>query len=155
MLYEVITAKAGYREVLRYMRSRGSVYVPLILFQAAAGLSALSFGAWIAAMIGRSFGLSIPQIGATLGIMILIFPAMGLAGAGVLLDRFNARGGVVAMSAVGIAISLFYWITAWTAPLMPTLSIFWAVLAIHMLASGAPPAVGATIMAAITSYNFV
>ena len=143
-------AKAGYGEVLRYMRLRGAVYGPLIMFQAAAGLSALSFGAWIAAMIGRSYGLSIPQIGATLGMMILVFPAIGLAGTGVLLDKFNARGGVAAMSAIGIVISLFYWLTAWTAPLMPSLSFFWTVLAIHMLASGAPPAIGATIMAAIT-----
>ncbi|MBL8628779.1 MAG: MFS transporter, partial [Rhodospirillaceae bacterium] len=63
---------ATFREALSYIGARWKLYLPLFAYQALYGLSALSFGAWIAAMIGRSYGLSIPQIGATLGLMMLI-----------------------------------------------------------------------------------
>ena len=145
-----IAPTAGIRTGLRLVRRRSSVYVPLLAFQLGMTLLSLSYAAWVAAMIGRSWHLSTAQIGAWVGSVMLALPPIGLWVWGHLIDysavRWGARGPVL----VGLIATVLVGIAASAAPLAPTLHLFWLGFASLMLVSGTVFPINATITASIT-----
>ena len=115
----------GFSQAFRLFRSRADVYVPLLIFQLSTGLVSLSWGAWNAAMIGRTFNLSYAQIGAWVGLMLLVVPPFGLWTVGHLMDRAAARRGVRGPVLIGLGATALILVTATAAPLAPTLPLFW------------------------------
>jgi MFS family permease len=142
-------AAASYRDALRYMHRHRGVFYPLLVFNTAAGMIGLSFGAWVAPLLLRVWHLTIPQVGFTLGLMMLIGPPIGLAIVGTLMDRSSVRYGVRGPLLVGAgAISVITALTAY-GPLAPTLPVFWFVLAAIMLVSGSTFPITSTVLASI------
>src|SRR5690606_26153316 len=69
----------SYVQTLRYLHANRAIFYPILAFNTAAGMLSLGFGAWIVPTLVRVWGLTIPQIGFTLGLMMLVGPPIGLA----------------------------------------------------------------------------
>jgi MFS family permease len=143
------SADASIRDALAHMASRWRTYVPLIGFSAMHGMLSLTFAAWAPALLGRTWGLDPARIGLTFGVLMLALAPIGLAAAGVVIDRL-ARAGRPNPEAVGVAATLVIWFAATAMPIAPSPGLFWTLFALLMLSSGTALPVASTIMAAIT-----
>ncbi len=141
---------AGIHNAVRLVRRRASVYVPLLVFQLGMTLLSLSYAAWVAAMIGRSWHLSYAQIGTWAGLMMLALPPVGLWTWGHLIDYSAVRIGVRGPVLVGIVATVLVGVAASAAPLAPTLPLFWLAFGSLMLVAGTVFPINATITASIT-----
>jgi MFS transporter, Spinster family, sphingosine-1-phosphate transporter len=141
---------AGIRSALGLVRRRSSVYVPLLAFQLGMTLLSLSYAAWVAAMIGRSWHLSYAQIGTWVGLVMLVLPPVGLGVWGQLIDYSAARMGVHGPVLVGLVATVLVGLAASAAPLAPTLHLFWLAFGSLMLVSATVFPINATITASIT-----
>lgn len=144
------TPPAGVRSALRLVRRRSSVYVPLLAFQLGMTLLSLSYAAWVAAMIGRSWHLSYAQIGTWVGLVMLLLPPIGLWVWGHLIDYSASRMGVRGPVLVGLIATVLVGVAASAAPLAPTLRLFWLAFGSLMLVSGTVFPINASITASIT-----
>jgi MFS family permease len=142
-------ATASYRDALRFLHRNRRVFYPLLVFNTAAGMLSLAYGAWVAPVLLRVWHLTIPQVGVTLGLMMLFGPPVGLVVVGILMDRFSTRYGVRGPLFVGAgAITIITCLTV-SGPLSPSLPVFWAVLSAIMLVSGTTFPIASTVMASI------
>ena len=141
---------AGVRDALRLIWRRSNVYVPLLVFQLSLTLLSLSYAAWVAAMIGRSWHLSYAQIGSWVGLMMLALPPVGLWVWGHLIDYSAVRMGVRGPVLVGLAATVLVGVAASAAPLAPTLRLFWLGFGSLMLVAGTVFPINATVTASIT-----
>lgn len=141
---------AGIRSALGLVRRRSSVYVPLLAFQLGMTLLSLSYAAWVAAMIGRSWHLSYAQVGTWVGLVMLVLPPVGLWVWGQLIDYSAARMGVRGPVLVGLVATVLVGLAASAAPLAPTLHLFWLAFGCLMLVSGTVFPINASITASIT-----
>ena len=144
------TPSGGIRNALRLVRRRSRVYVPLLAFQLGMTLLSLSYAAWVAAMIGRSWHLSYAQIGTWVGLMMLALPPVGLWAWGHLIDYSVSRIGVRGPVLVGLVATVLVGVAASTAPLAPTLHLFWLAFGSLMLVSGTVFPINATVTASVT-----
>jgi MFS transporter, Spinster family, sphingosine-1-phosphate transporter len=140
----------GIHSAIRLVRGRASVYIPLLAFQLGMTLLSLSYAAWVAAMIGRSWHLSYAQIGTWVGLMMLALPPIGLWTWGHLIDYSAARLGVRGPVLVGLVATVLVGLAASAAPLAPTLPLFWLGFGSLMLVAGTVFPINATITASIT-----
>jgi MFS family permease len=140
---------ASYREALRFIQRNARVFYPLLVFNTAAGMVSLAFGAWVAPVLLRVWHLTLPQVGVTLGLMMLIGPPIGLAIVGTLMDRYSLRYGIRGPLMVGAGAIAVITLVTTCAPIAPTLPIFWGILAAVMLMSGATFPITSTVMAGI------
>lgn len=147
--HEAAIGGASLREAWAHLRAHGRVYWPLMAFGTLHGMLSLSFAAWVPALLGRTWGLDPARIGLTFGIMMLVLAPIGLAITGEAIDRL-ARRGRADPAGVGIVATLIIWAAATTMPIAPTPMLFWALLGVLLLASGAALPVASTIMASIT-----
>jgi len=138
------------RNALQLLRRRSSVYIPLLVFQLSMTLLSLSYAAWVAAMIGRSWHLSYAQLGTSVGLMMLALPPLGLWVVGSLIDYSAARRGVRGAVVVGLVATALVGVAASTAPLAPTLRMFWLGFGSLMLVSGTVFPINAAVTASIT-----
>jgi MFS transporter, Spinster family, sphingosine-1-phosphate transporter len=115
---------ADLRDALRLIWRRSGVYVPLLVFQLGMTLLSLSYAAWLAAMIGRTWHLSYAQIGTQVGLMMLALPPVGLWAVGHLIDYAAVRVGTRGPILVGLAATVLVGVAATAAPLAPTLPLF-------------------------------
>lgn len=143
-------ATDGIRDALRLIRRRSNVYVPLLAFQLSMTLLSLSYAAWVAAMIGRSWHLSYAQIGTWVGLVMLTLPPIGLWTWGHLIDYSAARMGIRGPVLVGLVATVLVGVAASAAPLAPTLRLFWMVFASLMLVAGTVFPINASVTASIT-----
>ena len=140
---------ASVGEALAHVKARWKTYVPLIAFTTMHGMLSLSFAAWAPALLGRTWGLDPARIGLTFGVMMLVLSPIGLAIAGVVIDRM-ARMGRADPAAIGIVATVVIWLTATAMPIAPSPGVFWLLLAVLLLFSGTAMPVASTILAAIT-----
>jgi MFS family permease len=145
-----IIAGGSYREALSYLYMNRRVYYPLFTFNTAAGMLSLGFGAWIVPVLIRVWHLTIPEIGLTLGLMMLAGPPIGLAVVGYLMDYASQRQGPRGPLFVGIGAIVIIAALTTSGPIMPNLSVFWMILVAIMVVSGACFPITNTVVAAIT-----
>jgi MFS transporter, Spinster family, sphingosine-1-phosphate transporter len=142
-------ATPSYRQTLSYLNANRDIFYPLLTFNTAAGMLGLGFGAWVVPMLLRVWGLTIPQVGMTLGLMMLTLPPIGLVVVGWLLDRSAKRWQARGPLYVGLgAIVLIATVTS-LAPIWPSLSGVWFLLGCVMLTSGACLPITNTVIASI------
>lgn len=143
------TAVGSYREALAYLGRNRGIFVPLFAFNTAAGMLSLGFGAWVVPMLLRTWKLTIPQVGFTLGLMMLVGPPIGLAVVGWMMDRATRRHGVSGPLLVAMgAITLVTLVTV-SAPIWPTLQGTWILLAGVMLMGGTCFPIANTVIASV------
>jgi MFS family permease len=139
----------SYRQTLAYLHANRRIFYPLLTFNTAAGMLGLGFGAWVVPMMVRVWKLTIPQIGMTLGLMMLFGPPIGLAVVGWLMDKASRRWQARGPLYVGLAAIVLITVVTSLAPIWPTLSGCWVLLAGVMLTSGACLPITNTVVAAI------
>jgi len=127
----------SYRETLRYLNRHRRVFVPLLLFNTFAGMMAFGFAAWIAPFLMRVWHLTIPEIGAKAGLMMLLLPPIGLVVVGFLIDYLTKRHGKYGPLYIAAPVLLLRMALMTSAPLVPDLTIFWLLLGFEFLISGA------------------
>lgn len=142
-------AVGSYRETLAYLARYRGIFVPLLAFNTAAGMLSLGFGAWVVPMLLRTWKLTIPQLGFTLGLMMLAGPPVGLAVVGSLMDRATRRRGVSGPLTVGMGAIALVTVVTTLAPIWPTLAGTWILLAGVMLLGGTCFPIANTVVAAI------
>lgn len=141
---------ASVRDGLRLVARRSNVYIPLLVFQLGMTLLSLSYAAWLAAMIGRTWHLSYAQIGIWVGLAMLVLPPLGLWVVGHLMDRATARRAARGPVLVGLVATALVGIAATAAPLAATLPLFWVSFTVLCLVSGTVFPINATVTASIT-----
>ena len=147
--HEAEVGGASLKEAWAHLNAHGRVYWPLMAFSTLHGMLSLSFAAWAPALLGRTWGLSAARIGLTFGIMMLVLAPAGLVIVGEAIDRLARRGRPDA-AGVGIVATLIIWAAATAMPLAPSPALFWTLLGVLLLASGAAMPVASTILAEIT-----
>jgi MFS transporter, Spinster family, sphingosine-1-phosphate transporter len=139
----------SYRQTLRYLHANRAVFYPLLIFNTAAGMLGLGFGAWVVPLMVRVWHLTIPQIGVTLGLMMLFLPPIGLIVVGWLLDRASLRWQARGPLYVGLCAIVLITLVTTLAPVWPTLYGCWVLLGGVMLTSGACLPITNTVIASI------
>jgi MFS transporter, Spinster family, sphingosine-1-phosphate transporter len=142
-------ASGSYRAALAFLHANRGVFYPLLAFNTAAGMLSLGFGAWVVPMLLRTWHLTIPQVGFTLGLMMLVGPPLGLVVVGWLMDYFTRRVGVWGPLIVGMGAIALITVVTTLAPIWPTLGGTWVLLAGVMLMGGACFPITNTVVAAI------
>jgi MFS family permease len=140
---------AGLSEAWRHIVEHWRIYLPLMLFSAMHGMLGLSFAAWIPAMLQRTWGLSIPQIGLTFGLLMLFLAPVGLWLTGAAMDRLNLRS-PAGSAIVGLVVTAIIGVVATSMPIAPSPLLFWALFACLTLISGAAYPVTNVILSTIT-----
>ena len=140
---------ASYRQTIAYLHANRRIFYPLLVFNTAAGMLGLGFGAWVVPMMVRVWKLTIPQIGMSLGLMMLFLPPIGLAVVGWLLDRSAKRWQARGPLYVGLGAIVLITIVTALAPAWPTLTGCWVLLGGVMLTSGACLPITNTVIASI------
>lgn len=128
-------AELTFTEAWRHVSQHLGIYAPLAVFVVASAMISQSFGAWMPAMLGRTWGLTPQAVGARLGLLMLTMAPLGLLCAGFALDRL-ARRGYVGAGIVGIVGTAVVWLAGSSLPFITTQSVLWPVIAILMFASG-------------------
>ncbi len=80
------------REVLTIIRLRGSALVPMFAGFAMVNLVSYTFFIWTPAFLQRTYHWNPAQIGATFGLILIVFGTSGVYFAGAISDRLAARG---------------------------------------------------------------
>jgi MFS transporter, Spinster family, sphingosine-1-phosphate transporter len=142
--------RGGYGDALSLIGRQWRVYVPLFVFQLGQGMLSMAYAAWLAAMLGRVWHLTYAQIGFSLGVMMLILPALGLGVSGHITDSLTKRIGARGPALVGFLSTVLVGVAATAAPLAPSLAAFWVLVGALMLVSGTVFPVTATLTALIT-----
>jgi MFS family permease len=142
-------AGTGLAEAWRHVVKHWRIYLPLLLFSAMHGMLGLSFAAWIPAMLQRTWGLSIPQIGLTFGLLMLFLSPVGLWLAGAAMDRLNVRS-PAGSAIVGLAVTAVIGVVATSMPIAPSPMLFWVLFACLTLISGTAYPVTSVILSTIT-----
>jgi MFS family permease len=127
---------SGYGAAFGYLGRYWSVFLPLMLFNPLVGMVTLSYGAWIAPILIRNWHLTPPEVGATLGPMMLLLPLPGLFLTGRVLDALVKSRGVRGPALFAIPLVIAFGIIHFTCPLMTTPMLFWGFLAALIAISG-------------------
>ncbi len=116
----------GYGEVIAMMRREGRIFGPLLAFSCACAMIGNSLGIWLPAYIGRNWGLAPQEVGAILGLILLISGPAGMLALGQVVDRMHANGREAAGRAA-IAVSLLLMLCATSVTLVPSLTLMWVI----------------------------
>jgi MFS family permease len=104
----------------------------------------------MAAVIGRSWGLTPPQIGPMFGGELLILAPIGAWCGGLAIDRLARRGRRDAAPTVGMWTTLVFIPLVIAPPVVPGLNQMWATLGVSLLIAAIYYPVSASLLAQIT-----
>ncbi|NIJ07320.1 MFS family permease [Sphingomonas vulcanisoli] len=138
----------GFVTVLRHMRVRWAVYVPLILYVTFGAMMNFSKSGWEPAVIGRTWHIPPQQVGPMLGLIALPTGLAGLVVSGLVLNRLTVRGDDVLIygliAAIGTGLGLF------GTGFAPSLPFAIVMIGIDSFFLGTSYSVGAAILSQIT-----
>ena len=120
------------KDIWNFLRADGATFGPIFL---AMGIKVfLSFGAgqWTSAFFMRTYGWSIPQVGYTQGLLLLIVSPLGLLAGSWLAERFAKRGYEDANMRVVLIATIAVIPTSILFPLMPTAEAALAVSGLNL-----------------------
>nr|WP_165388505.1 MFS transporter [Sphingomonas populi] len=146
---------ASYSDALRFIAGRKGVFFPLAIFNTAAGMLTLGFAAWVVPVLVRRWGLTIPEVGTRLGVMMLVLPPLGLFATGWLIDMTKRRFGLSGPMLLGAILLLANIVVHVFAPIYPTLAGTWVLLALIMLLGTTCIPIANTMVAAIAPANLI
>ncbi len=119
-------------QIWNFLRTDGATFGPIFL---AMGIKVfLSFGAgqWTSAFFMRTYGWSIPQVGYTQGVLLLIVSPLGLLAGSWLAEWFAKRGYEDANMRVVLIATIAVIPTSILFPLMPTATLALAVSGLNL-----------------------
>ena len=146
------TGDAGvhFSEALRHMKTAWGQYAALILFVTCFFGTAISYGAWMPTVIGRTWHLPPQTIGIFFGLTLLICAPIGAIGGGLAIDLLTKRGHRDAAELVGVWITAIFIPFGIWSPIAPSVFQMFFALAAQLLVAGAYNPVAASLLARIT-----
>ncbi|NML08164.1 MFS transporter [Sphingomonas sp. G-3-2-10] len=150
---EGVPGAPGFGEAIRYMWAHRRTYAPLMIYTTLSTLVVFANGPWLPALVGRRFGMSLPEIGYTYGLVKLVAAPLGLLFVGFMLDRFAANGR--AIGTFGIFTTIVTLIAFALVPFAPSAEATFAIKGVGLLFCGAYAAIGAIILAARTPVRLI
>ena len=141
--------KSGFGDMLGYVGTRWPVYLSFVAFVCLMTISAYSQG-WFAAMFARTWDWPAQQYALVNGILLLAIGPATVNFAGWLSDRLVSRGNADAPLLIVIVGAFILIPTGIIAPLMPTPTLAFAILAINTVGIALTSATGVTALLQIT-----
>jgi MFS family permease len=117
------------RDALEAVRDQWLVYAPLFLANAATIMLSVGYASWIPAFLGRVWKIPAGEIGLTYGLIVLFLSTASQFIAGLLVDTVYRRGGLPAVPALGVVISVLIFLPAVLVPAAGSIVSVWMLLA--------------------------
>lgn len=134
-------------DAARFLFDRRKTYGGLAAVVAGTTILGYGFLNWIPSMFERTWGLTMPQIATSLGIVLLIAGPIGVNGGGWLADRWYRKGHKDAHLRVMMLCAPLMLVASAALPLMPTPELALLMFAPHIIgAAGITAAGGAALM---------
>lgn len=143
-------AGVHFREALAHMKTAWGHYTALIVFVTCFFGTAISYGAWMPTVIGRTWHLPPQTIGLFFGLTLLICAPIGAMGGGYAIDYLTKRGHGNAAEIVGAWITVIFIPFGIWSPIAPSVFQMFFALAAQLLVAGAYNPVAASLLARIT-----
>lgn len=141
---------ASYGDAVRFMLRQWRLYAPIFVAQISFTVVIAASGAWLAALMGRSYGLPPAKVGQMLGLGMLVFSTIGLVVAGRLLDFAESRRGLPGVTVVAFVLTAVFWVASALAPLAPNATWYLAAVTVAFLVSQGPNPGLAAIVSRVT-----
>ncbi len=145
----------GFRETWRHIRAHGGLYLLVFAAPTIWSLGNSGWTAWMAPAMGRRWGLSPVEIGATAGLIALSCASIGTIGWGFLIDALTARGKRDAIIQVPVLVIGLHLVPALAIFLMPTITGMWVAYGFSMLLTGPIQIAASTIIAERTPSHLI
>jgi MFS family permease len=143
-------AGVHFSEAIAHMKTARGQYTALILFVTCFFGTAISYGAWMPTVIGRTFHLPPQTIGLFFGLTLLICAPIGAMSGGFAIDYLTKRGHANAAEIVGVWITAIFIPFGIWSPIAPSVFQMFFALAAQLLVAGAYNPVAASLLARIT-----
>lgn len=148
-------AGVSFGEAFAHLRENWRVYLPLTVFATCYYAQASSYGAWMATVIARSWGLTPQQIGPYFGGELLILAPLGSWFGGLAVDRLTQRGRRDAAPLVAVWTTIVFIPLVIAAPAVPGLNQMWLTLGVSLLLAACYYPVSASLLAQITPQRLI
>lgn len=140
----------GYGEAAAFMVRRWRLYAPVILYMCTVGMVGGAYNVWLASLVSRNFGAPLQEIGAQIGIAMMICFPLGMLSGGVLTDALRKRGRRLAAGYIGLAAVSVAAVPQTFLALAPTPMFFWITAYIALVALSMSLPVGLNLLATVT-----
>jgi MFS family permease len=107
-------------EIFRFMHGDWKTYAPMYAGMALRAMTAFGLAAWLPSFFIRTYEWSAPQVGYSVGLVLLTISPLGLFAGGALAERLARRGYDDANMRVNLASTILVLPTSTLYPLMPT-----------------------------------
>lgn len=144
-----------FRDLFAHMRAQRRLYLLLFAGPTLWSLANSGWSAWMAAGIGRTWGLSPGEIGATAGLIGLICTPIGLISLGFLIDRLTRRGNRDAIFHVTLFVQALHMLPAMAIFLAPSVEMMWIAYAAAALIASTVQILGSAVLTEITPSHLV
>lgn len=148
-------APASIAVALKHFFANWTLYLPLIAFSASLAMQSNAYGAFIASVPLRRWQIPVEQVGARLGLIMLVLAPFGNWFVGMQMDRLSAKYGVRGLAMVGAVVAVIMCIFSSWAPVAPTSTWYFTIVAGCFMFGGAGFAVTGAIIAALTPSHIV
>ncbi|HEX3974180.1 MAG TPA: MFS transporter [Stellaceae bacterium] len=147
---------ASFGEMFRYVSDNRRLYTPLFLSIVFGPMAVSAWGAWQAAAIGRIWGLAVPQIGHSMGLLSLCALPFDALIIGFLMDRVS-RGGTRRDRTIFLAIGIaaLQVVPSLMILYAPSIQVMWGSYAASMLLTNANGVAGTLSLAQVTPGRFM
>jgi len=139
-----------FTEAMAHMKTAWGHYAALIVFVTCFYGTAISYGAWMPTVIGRTWHLPPQTIGLFFGLTLLICAPIGALGGGYAIDVLTKRGRANSAEIVGTWITAIFIPFGIWSPIAPSVFQMFFALAAQLLVAGAYNPVAASLLARLT-----
>lgn len=144
-----------FRDLFAHMGQNRRLYLLLFAGPTLWSLANSGWSAWMAAGIGRTWGLSPGEIGATAGLIGLVCTPIGLISLGFLIDRLTRRGNRDAIFHVTFAVQALHMLPAMAIFLAPSVEAMWIAYAAAALIASTVQILGSAVLTEVTPSHLV
>jgi MFS family permease len=139
----------------RYLRSRWTVFLPLFFVNGVTIIMTVGAGLWEPLMFARGFHLSRPEIGFTLGLMVLFLAMPSQFVAGMIMDWLQKRGVANPIPRFGMVVMVLSLVPGVGFPLAGNALTAWVLLGIYFLIATSSFTIGTAFVARLSPPSMV
>lgn len=140
----------SYRDAGAFILAHRQLFAPIFLAQVSFMLILAGVAAWLPTLVSRSYDVPPSKVGQILGLGMLVCSTIGLIIAGRIIDRAEARRGLLGVTFVGLWLTAAFWIVGSFAQLAPSFSLYLFAFCGSLLVGQGPNPALAAILSRIT-----
>jgi len=145
----------SFGDTFRHMRTNARLYFLVFAAPTIWSLAGSGWTAWMAAGMGRSWGMSPGEIGPMAGTIALVCTPIGMIGFGFLIDHLSKKGRRDAILQVTLAVQALHMIPAMLIFFAPTPQLMWIAYGASMLVTGTFQIAASSIIAELTPSHLI